>query len=152
MSPRKIIIAALQIVVVLIGISAVAFLLWEPTVEGRNAHATLFEMYFKDPFLAFAYVGSVAFFVGLHRVFRVLGFARQRAEASPESINALRTVKHCAMTLIGFVFVGEIVIWLSTSDDRAGGVFIGLLITIASTTVALVAGKCERAFRHAHAE
>ena len=54
----------LQIVIVLIGIGAVALLLWEPQIEGRNAHATLFEIYFKDPFLAYAYIGSIPFFVG----------------------------------------------------------------------------------------
>ena len=34
----------LIMVIVLIGIGALALLLWEPHVEGRNAHATLFEM------------------------------------------------------------------------------------------------------------
>jgi hypothetical protein len=46
----------LQVVLVLIGMAALAFLLWEPHLEGRNVHATLFEIYFKDPFLAYAYV------------------------------------------------------------------------------------------------
>lgn len=41
-------------VVVLGGIGALAFMLWEPHLEGRNAHAGLFEIYFKDPFLAYA--------------------------------------------------------------------------------------------------
>lgn len=36
---------------VLVGVSAFAFMLWEPHIEGRNAKATLFEIYFKDPFL-----------------------------------------------------------------------------------------------------
>ena len=43
----------LQIVIVLIGVAAIAFLLGEPHLEGRNERATLFEVYFKDPFLAF---------------------------------------------------------------------------------------------------
>ena len=30
----------LQVVIVLIGIGALALLLWEPHIEGRNAHAT----------------------------------------------------------------------------------------------------------------
>ena len=51
----------LQVVVVLIGIGALAIMLWEPHIEGRNAHATLFEIYFKDPFLAYAYIGSIPF-------------------------------------------------------------------------------------------
>jgi hypothetical protein len=46
--------AFLQIVIVLIGMGALAFMLWEPHLEGRNAHATVFEVYFKDPFLAYA--------------------------------------------------------------------------------------------------
>jgi hypothetical protein len=51
----------LQAAIVLIGIGALAFLLWEPHIEGRNAHATTFEIYFKDPFLAYVYVGSIPF-------------------------------------------------------------------------------------------
>ena len=42
----------LKTVLVLIGIGAVALLLWEPHIEGRNAHATLFEIYFNDPFFS----------------------------------------------------------------------------------------------------
>jgi hypothetical protein len=51
----------LQVVIVLIGIGVLAFMLWEPHVEGRNAHATVFEIYFHDPFLAYAYIGSIPF-------------------------------------------------------------------------------------------
>ena len=55
----------LQGVTVLVGIAVLAFLLWEPHIEGRNAHATTFEIYFKDPFLAYVYLGSAPFFVAL---------------------------------------------------------------------------------------
>lgn len=57
----------LQVVVVLIGIGAIALMLWEPHLEGRNAHATTFQIYFEDPFLAYAYTASIAFFVALYR-------------------------------------------------------------------------------------
>ena len=67
----------LQVVIVLIGIGALALLLWEPQIEGRNAHATLFEIYFKDPFLAYVYAGSIPFFVALYQAFKVLGYAGQ---------------------------------------------------------------------------
>src|SRR5882757_4418154 len=63
----------LQAVIVLIGIGALALMLWEPHIEGRNAHATLFEIYFKDPFLAYAYIASIPFFVALYQAFKVLG-------------------------------------------------------------------------------
>jgi hypothetical protein len=51
----------LQLVVVLIGIGALALMFWVPQTEGRNAQATLFEAYFRDPFLAHAYVASIPF-------------------------------------------------------------------------------------------
>jgi len=67
----------LQAVIVLIGIGALALMLWEPHIEGRNAHTTLFEIYFKDPFLAYAYLASIPFFVALYQVFKVLGYIGQ---------------------------------------------------------------------------
>ncbi|MDP3794880.1 MAG: DUF2975 domain-containing protein, partial [Candidatus Sungbacteria bacterium] len=64
----------LQIVIVLIGIGVLALMLWEPHLEGRNVNATFFEIYFKDPFLAYVYLGSIPFFVGLYQAFKVLGY------------------------------------------------------------------------------
>src|SRR3954470_18718995 len=122
----------LQVIVVLIGIGALALMLWEPHVEGRNAHATLFQIYFKDPFLAYAYTASVAFFVALYQAFKVLGYVRENKVFSQAAVKALRTIKYCALAIIGFVAVGEIFILLHASDDRAGGVFMGVLITFGS--------------------
>ncbi len=56
----------------LTGTGALALMLWEPHLEGRNAHGTIFEIYFKDPFLAYAYTASIAFFVALYQIFTLL--------------------------------------------------------------------------------
>ena len=135
--------AFLQAVIVLIAIGAVALLLWEPQIEGRNAHATPFEIYFKDPFLAYAYVGSIPFFAALYQAFKVLGYAGQNQVFSLAAVKALRTIKRCALALIGFVAVGEVFIMLGDSDDRAGGVFIGVLIAFGSVIVAAAAATFE---------
>lgn len=133
----------------LIGIGALALLLWEPQIEGRNVHSTPFQIYFQDPFLAFAYIGSIAFFVALYKAFRVLGYARQNKVFSPEAVKALRTIKYCALIIIGFVVVGEIFIMLQSSDDRAGGVFMGILITFGSVVIATAAAMFERILQNA---
>src|SRR5437764_3383373 len=93
----------LQVVIVLIGIGALALMLWEPHLEGRNAHATPFEVYFKDPFLAYAYIASFPFFVALYQAFKVLGYAGQNRIFSDEAVTGMRTVKFCAIGIIGFV-------------------------------------------------
>ncbi len=139
----------LQIVIVLVGIGALALLLWEPHLEGRNAHATLFEIYFNDPFLAYAYIGSIAFFVALYQAFKVLGYIRQNKAFSQATVKALRTIKFCALAIVGFVAVGELFIMLGDSDDRAGGIFIGILITFGSVVVATAAAMFERILQNA---
>ena len=139
----------LQVVIVLIGIGALALMLWEPHIEGRNVHATLFEMYFKDPFLACVYIGSIPFFVALYQAFKVLGYAGQNKIFSQAAVNALRTIKYCAIAIIGFVAVEELFIMLGNSDDRAGGVFMGILITFGSIVMATAAAMFERILQNA---
>jgi hypothetical protein len=140
----------LQVVVVLIGIGALGLMLWEPHIEGRNVHATLFEIYFKDPFLALVYIGSIPFFVALYQAFKVLGYAGQNKVFSQAAVNALRTIKYCALAIIGFVVVEEIFIMLNHgSDDAAGGVFMGILITFGSIVIATAAAMFERILQQA---
>src|SRR6266446_666571 len=90
----------LKAVLVLIGIAALALMLWEPHIEGRNAHATLFEIYFNDPFLAYAYIASIPFFVALYQAFKVLGYTGQNKVFSQAAVKALRTIKYCAIAVI----------------------------------------------------
>jgi hypothetical protein len=139
----------LQAVIGLLAMVALALLLWEPHLEGRNAHASLFEIYFKDPFLAYAYVASIPFFAGLYQAFKVLGYIGQDNAFSLETIRTLRTIRFCAFAILGFVAVGELIIMLAESDDRAGGVFMGVLIAFGSVVVAAAAAIFERVLQSA---
>ena len=139
----------LRAVLVLIAIGALALLLWEPQLEGVNAHATLFDIYFKDPFLAYAYVAAIPFFVGLYQAFKVLGYAGRNKEFSPSALRSVRTIKYCAIAIIGFVAIGEVIIMFGNSDDRAGGVVIGAFIFFASLVVATAMAVFERALQNA---
>jgi hypothetical protein len=142
----------LQIVIVLIAIGALALLLWEPHLEGRNKDATLFEIYFQDPFLALVYAGSIPFFIALYQAFQVLGYVGRNKVFSPEVVKALRTIKYCALAIIGFVVVEEIVILLlnnGDSDNPGAPIFMGVLITFPSIVVAAAAAMFERILQNA---
>src|SRR5688572_2096451 len=89
----------LQTVIVFIGIGALALLLWEPHIEGRNAHATPYQIYFNDPFLAYAYIASIPFFVALYQAFKVLGYTRRNEVFSPAAVRAVRIIKQCALAV-----------------------------------------------------
>jgi DUF2975 family protein len=136
-------------VLVIFAIVVLALLLVEPHFEGRNAHATLFEIYFKDPFLAYAYVAAIPFFVGLYQAFKVLGYAGRNKEFSPPAVRSVRTIKYCAIALVGFIVGGEAIIMFGNSDDRAGGVMVGAFILFASLVVATAMTILERALQNA---
>jgi hypothetical protein len=141
----------LQVVIVLIGIGALAFMLWEPHLEGRNAHATPFEIYFKDPFLAYAYVASIPFFVALYQAFKVLGYVGQDRVFSQAAVKALRTIKYCAIAIIGFVVVSVAFMPLGDDpgDDRPQGVVMRILITFGSIVIATAAAMFEWVLQNA---
>lgn len=136
----------LQVVIVLIGIGALALMLWEPHLEGRNVNATLFEIYFKDPFLAYAYSASIAFFVALYQAFKVLGYVRQNKTFSQATVNALRTIKYCAITLVAFIGGAEAYFFIAMrgKDDIAGGVAMGLMMIFVSAVVGTAAAVFEK--------
>ena len=82
--------------------------------------------------------------MALYQAFKVVGYAGQNKVFSQAAVKALRTIKYCAIALIGFVAVGEIFIMFGNSDDRAGGVFMGVLITFGSIVIATAAALFER--------
>ena len=142
----------LQGVVVLIGIGTLALMLWEPHLEGRNANATTFEIYFKDPFLAYAYTASIAFFVALYQAFKVLGDVRRDRTFSQGTVNALRTMKRCAVVLtaaIAGALAYIMIVQRGRSDDIAGGVAVGLFLTFVSVVIASAAAVSERLLQNA---
>jgi hypothetical protein len=141
--------AFLQAIIVLVALGALAILLVEPRVEGRNAHVTNFEIYFKDPFLAYAYVASIPFFVALYQAFKVLGYAGRDKVFSPAAVQSLRTIKFCALSIVGFVAGAEVFILMHESDDAAGGVVIGVVIAFGSIVIAAAAATFERVLKNA---
>jgi hypothetical protein len=135
----------LQVALVLLGIGMLALMLWEPHLEGRNAHATTFEIYFKDPFLAYVYLGSTPFFVALYRAFGLFGDVRKKGAFSQGTVDALRAIKHCGIALIGFVAGGAVfILMFGDKEDRPAGIFMSLLATLGSSVIALTAAMFAR--------
>ena len=133
-----------------LAIGALAFMLWEPTVEGVNAHATFSQIYFDDPFLLYAYSASIFFFIAAYQTFVLLGYIRRNEVFSSRAISALRTMKYCASAIV--VFTAAPLAYLCIvrpGDDIAGGVAVGLLIMFLSAVVATAAGVFERALQSA---
>ena len=142
----------LQSVVVLIGIGVLAAVLWEPHLEGRNTHATLFVIYFKDPFLAYVYVASIPFFVALYQVLKLLGYVGQDKVFSQAAVNALRIIKYCAFITAGAIVAADAYLMIAArggNDDPAGAVMLGVVATFASVIIGTGAAVSERVLQNA---
>ena len=143
---RKILTRFLQIVVVLIGIGALVFMLWEPHLEGRNEHATLFEIYFKDPFLVYVYIVSISFFAVLYQTFKLLGYIGQNRVLSLNSVRALQIIKRCAIILVAGISGAEAYFFIVQrgKEDIAGGVVLGLFMLFISVVIGISATVFEK--------
>lgn len=149
---KRIPIIFLQAVVIITGIAALTFMLWEPHIEGRNIDSTLFEIYFKDPFLIYVYIASMSFFGGLYQVFKLLRYIGQNNLFTQNSLSALRTIKHCAIALITFVLGAEAYFFIVQSnkgEDIAGGVMIGFFMIFIALIIATMVTLFEKILQNA---
>ncbi len=139
----------LQALIVLIGAGVLAFLLWEPHVEGVNANAAFWEVYL-DPFIAYAYTASIAFFVALFQALTLLRYIGRNDVFSPDAVRALRTIKYCALIIIAFTAALEAYLLIvRPGDDIAGGVAMGLFVICTSLVIATAAAVFETVLRSA---
>jgi len=148
---KKIPLLFLQVVLVLIGSGILVFMLWEPHFEGRNVNATPFEIYFKDPFLVYVYMGSIPFFVALYKAFKVLRYIGQDKVFSEATVDAVRTIKHCAFITAGAIVGADtyLFIFVSGNDDLAGVIMLSFIAIFISLIVGAAAVVCERILRNA---
>lgn len=144
----------LQGVIVLIGIVALAIMIRFPMTEGRAANLDLFSIY-ADPFIAYGYLASIAFFVALYQAFTLLGYIGQNKVFSLHSVKALRNIKYCAIVLGTLIVIAALYIRISfevsptADDDPAGFVAISIVATFISIVVATAAAVLERILQNA---
>jgi hypothetical protein len=108
-------------------------------------NATLFQIYFNDPFLAYAYTASILFFVALYQAFKLLGHIGRNEVFSQRSVKALRSIKYCAMALVAFIVAPVAYLFMARlGDDIAGGVAVGLFLIFVFVVIATAAAVFER--------
>jgi|GEM_PF-64490 len=147
---KAISIVFLQAVIVLIGIVALAILIWLPLTEGRATNLDLFSIYF-DPFILYGYAASIIFFVALYKAFKLLGYIGQNKVFSSHSVGALKSIKYCAIIIgVLIVMAGIYVrIFHSKDDDPAGFIAICIVTTFVSIVVATAAAIFEKILQNA---
>ncbi|MCU0342551.1 MAG: DUF2975 domain-containing protein [Ignavibacterium sp.] len=140
----------LQVVIVLIGIVALAILIRFPLTEGRAANLDLFSIYF-DPFILYGYAASTVFFVALYKAFKLFGYIGQNKVFSSNSVKTLKSIKYCAIALSVLIVLAGLYITLfhNKEDDPAGFLAICIVTTFISIVVATAAAIFEKLLQNA---
>ena len=135
----------LQVVIVLIGIVALAIMIRFPLIEGRATNLDMFSTY-ADPFILYAYAGSIPFFIALYKAFKLLGYIGQNKAFSLNSVRALRSIKYCAIVLSVLIVMAGlyIMIFHNKDDDPAGFLAMCIVTTFVSIVVATAAAVFEK--------
>jgi hypothetical protein len=147
----------LQFVLVLIGAGILAWLLWFPQVEGVTANATQFEIYFKDPFLAYIYLASVPFFIGVYQAIKLLNYVRENKTFSLETVRAVRTIRYCAIITAAAIVATDIFLMIHARlypepgavDGPEGAIMLGIIAIFISIVFATAAAVLERVLQNA---
>lgn len=135
----------LQAVIMLIGIVVLLLLIWLPLTEGRATNLDLIRIY-SDPFILYGYAASIAFFVGLYKMFKFLAFAGQGKLYTSDSVAALKSIKLCAM-VFAILIVGAglyIKVFHDKDDDPAGFLALCIATIFFSVVTAGVAARFEK--------
>ena len=140
----------LQIVIVLIGLGALAGMIRFPQTEGRAANLDLVSIYL-DPFIIYAYIASIAFFVALYQAFKLLGYIGKNKVFSLNSVKALRTIKYCAIILSFLIVMAAIYIRIfhAQGDDPAGFIAVCIVTTFISIVISTAAAVFEKILQSA---
>ena len=139
----------LKFVICLIAIGTLIWLIWFPQLEGRAAHLDLLHIY-ADPLIIYAYIGSIPFFVALYQALKLLGHIDDDQVFSQAAVDAVRTIKYCAIIISGFIVLGILYIRVSVIDDDPAGVTaLGIFTTFASLVIATATAVFQRLLQNA---
>lgn len=147
---KRVSVIFLQAVVVLISIVTLAILIRIPLTEGRATNLDLFSIY-SDPFILYGYAASIAFFVALYKAFKLLGYIGQSKVFSSNSVNALKSIKYCAIVLSILIVAAGLYIRIfhSKDDDPAGFLAICFVTAFVSVVVATAAAIFQKLLQNA---
>jgi biotin transporter BioY len=100
--------------------------------------------------LIYLYVTALPFYFALYQAFRLLNYIDQNKAFSELSVNALKLIKYCAVTISVLYAAGMPLFYLMAEiDDAPGIIVIGLVIIFASMVIAVFAAVLQKLLKEA---
>lgn len=106
--------------------------------------------YWVYPLLSVMYASAIPFFVALAQALRLLSYIDKNNAFSERSVNALKIIKYCAITISTLYAAGMPLLYLIAEEDDAPGLIVlGMVIVFASIVVAVFAAVLQKLLKNA---
>ncbi|MED1470640.1 DUF2975 domain-containing protein [Bacillus salipaludis] len=141
----------LKITVILIGIPVLALCIFLVPELGNLGAKLLPEFAFIKylVFLVF-YASAIPFYFALYQAFKLLHYIDKNKAFSQISVEALKKIKFCAITISTLhVLVLPLFYLFAEKDDAPGVIFVGLVVPFASMVIAVFAAVLQRLLQEA---
>jgi len=141
----------LKVAVILIGIPVLALCIFVVPKIGQFAGELYPEMAFIQYLVLMdLYAAAIPFYFALYQAFRLLSYIDENNAFSDLSVEALKKIKYCAITLSGVYVVGMPLFYLiAERDDAPGIILIGMVVIFASMVIAVFAAVLQRLLKEA---
>ena len=144
----------LKLAVIIIGIPILAlciYLLPQIANEANEAFERGSDLAFVVyGILMVMYVSTIPFYIALYQSFNLLSFIDKNQAFSQMSVDALKKIKNCAITISSlYVVIIPFVFMIAQWDDAPGLALINLVIIGASIVVAVFAAVLQRLLQEA---
>lgn len=141
----------LKIAVILIGIPVLAMCIFLVPEIGNVTVQLLPEFtYMKYLVSIIFYASAIPFYIALYQAFKLLRYIDKNEAFSQISVNALRKIKYCAVTISSLhVLVLPLFYLFAEKDDAPGVIFVGLIVPFASLVIAVFAAVLQKLLKEA---
>ncbi|MEN2768453.1 DUF2975 domain-containing protein [Ornithinibacillus xuwenensis] len=148
---KKVTTLFLKIAVILMGIPVLALCIFLVPELGELAEQLLPEITYINFLVSIIfYASAIPFYFSLYQAFNLLRFIDKNNAFSVLSVNALKIIKNCAITIsILHVFVLPLFYFYAELDDAPGVIFVGLVVPFASMVIAVFAAVLQKLLQEA---
>ncbi|WP_342043806.1 DUF2975 domain-containing protein [Bacillus sp. OTU2372] len=96
------------------------------------------------------YASAIPFYFALYQAFKLLRYIDKNKAFSELSVNALKKIKHCAITISTLHVLALPLFYLfAEKDDAPGVIFVGMVVPFASLVIAVFAAVLQKLLKEA---
>ncbi|MFB5196035.1 hypothetical protein COJ96_15305 [Bacillus sp. AFS073361] len=141
----------LKVAVIFIGIPVLALCIFLVPELGNLAAKLLPDFSSIKYFVSIIfYASAIPFYFALYQAFKLLRHIDKNEAFSELSVNALKKIKQCAITIsILHVLVLPLFYLFADKDDAPGVIFVGLIVPFASLVIAVFAAVLQKLLKEA---